>query len=283
MPKRNFRLPADKGIHIIDPETGLSQSASDIPLICERIRFYREKRGIEQKAMAKALGITGNSISNWETGRSRPDVNLLPSICNSLDITLYDLFDLEEPAAAFTHRQQELIRKYEALDEGHKFVVDNLMDSLAKIEDSGSCPELKILLYFSRSLAAGTGDPTEFEADAEPVYVYSTPQVMRADSIFRVNGDSMEPAFSDGQDVLVRRISGNAGLDFGETGAFIVGNETYIKVYEKDGLHSLNAAYPVMHFSDEQSVYLIGKVIGVLEPGVYAKPEDIERYKLTHK
>ena len=106
---------------------------------------------------------------------------------------------------------------------------------------------------------------------------------LKADSIFRVNGDSMEPYFSDGQDVLVQRLGGCSGLSFGEIGAFIVGNETYIKKYEKDGLYSFNPRYPAMHFDNEQSVYLIGRVLGVLDPSGYAKQEDIERYKLLHK
>lgn len=63
----------------------------------------------------------------------------------------------------------------------------------------------------------------------------------------------------------------------------MINNETYIKRYEKDGLHSLNPDYPVMHFDDEQSVYLIGKVLGVFDPSSYAKQSDIERYKLLHQ
>lgn len=282
MPKRNFNLPADDGIHMIDPQTGQLSSAPAMPLICERIRYYREKRGIEQKKMAQKLGITGNSISNWETGRSRPDVNLLPEICRVLEITLYDLFRMEAPAGAVSDKHRELIESYASLSKGHQRAVDELIASLARAEGYESCPDLKVLMYFNRSLAAGIGDPTEFEEDAEPVYVYSTPDIRRADSIFKVNGDSMEPVFSDGQDVLVQRINTGSGLDFGETGAFIVGNETYIKRYERDGLHSFNPDYPVMRFDGGQTVYLIGRVIGIFDPRCYANQEDIERYKLLH-
>ena len=264
MPKRNFSLPADNGIRLIDPKTGNPKTISSIPLICERIRFYRDKRRIDQRDMASRLGITGNSISNWETGRSRPDVNLLPAICEVLDITLNDLFGIESSSANISDKQKELIRKYESLSSGHQFVVDKLIDNLSGIEESEAAPDLKRLMYFSRSLAAGIGDPTEFEEDALPVYVYATPESEQADSIFRVNG-------------------GCSGLSFGEIGAFIVGNETYIKKYEKDGLYSFNPRYPAMHFDNEQSVYLIGRVLGVLDPSGYAKHEDIERYKLLHK
>lgn len=257
--------------------------SSAIPVICERIRHYREKQGIDQKTMAKKLGITGNSISNWENGRSRPDVNLLPAICKVLGISFHDLFDLDDPASAITSKQRALIDKYEMLSDGYQLAVDNLIDNLIAVENTDNCPDLKVLMYFNRSLAAGIGDPTEFDEDAEPVYVYSTPEVNRADSIFKISGDSMEPVFSDGQDVLVQRSAGQYTLDPGEIGAFMINNETYIKCYEKDGLHSLNPDYPVMHFDDEQSVYLIGRVLGVFDPSGYAKQSDIEKYKLMHR
>ena len=51
----------------------------------------------------------------------------------------------------------------------------------------------------------------------------------------------------------------------------MIDNETYIKEYRPDGLHSLNPAYPVMCFSEFEHVYLIGQVIGVLND------EDIAR------
>lgn len=278
MSKRSFDLTANNGIQMIDPKTGDIRQADSLPLICERIKFYREKKRLEQKEMAKLLGITGNSISNWETGRSRPDINLLPAICSILNITLNDLFDIHQQETALTAKQRELVNKYEALSKGHQFAVDRMIETLSMIESAENIPELKILLYFSKSLAAGIGDPTEFEEEAEPVYVYSTPEVSIADSIFKVNGDSMEPEFSDGQDVLVQRIKDGSGLEPGETGAFIAGNETYIKRYEKDGLHSLNSDYPVMHFTGDESVYLIGRVLGVFDPKGYAKQEDIEKY-----
>ena len=61
-----------------------------------------------------------------------------------------------------------------------------------------------------------------------------------------------------------------------------MGNETYIKEYREDGLHSLNAQYDVMHFSDEESVYLIGRVTGVLDPENIATEADVKRYLEIH-
>jgi len=40
--------------------------------------------------------------------------------------------------------------------------------------------------------------------------------------------------------------------------------------------------YPVMHFEDTDSVYLIGKVISILAPGTYANEKEIEKYIDIH-
>ena len=82
--------------------------------------------------------------------------------------------------------------------------------------------------------------------------------------------------------VLVKRISDSGELTPGDIGAFMIDNETYIKEYRPDGLHSLNPAYPVMRFSEFEHVYLIGQVIGVLNDEDIACEEDVERCRELH-
>ena len=281
MAKRNFSFTDSDKDKIIDIKTGKNVNQTNIPVICEKIKYYRELMRMEQKELARRIGITGNAISNWETGRTRPDVNLLPAICDALHITLYELFGLDEPFD-ITAGEQIMLDKYRALSQGHRFSVKKMIDSLTDVELSEKKPELSPILKINRPLAAGIGDPTEFEDDAETVYVYNSPTVSRADFIFQVNGDSMEPDYCSGDEVLVKKLSDTCEMVYGDIGAFIVGNEMYIKKYEQDGLHSLNPKYPVMQFEDTESVYLIGKVIGILAPGSYAKEKEIEKYKLMH-
>ena len=92
----------------------------------------------------------------------------------------------------------------------------------------------------------------------------------------------MEPSYHDGDMVLISRIPDAPGLQLGEVGAFIVGNETYIKVYREDGLESLNPRYKPMHFHETESVYLIGRVMGILDPQQIAAAEDVEKYQMLH-
>lgn len=263
-------------------KTGKPVAVPKLPVICERIHYYRTNLGMEQKALAKQVGITRNSVCNWENGRSRPDVNLLPGICEALNITLYDLFNLKDNTIKFTARQQMLADHFTRLSDGHKVAVEQMIDTLIKVEVAEECPDIRTLTYYDRQLAAGIGDPDEFEDEGIPIYLYASPEVDRADCVFTVNGNSMEPDYRNGDMVLVRRIPGGPELVYGEIGAFIIGNETYIKEFQEDGLHSHNEKYRTMHFTDEDSVYLIGRVVGVLDRKNIAKESDVKKYQFVH-
>ena len=278
MPRRKIELQAPNDRSVIDLSTGKPAERNAPPLICERIRFFREKKNLEQKAFAARLGVTANAVSNWECGRSRPDVNLLPAVCEALDITFYDLYNMKLPDNPFSAREKALVDGYRRLSLGNRYAIDKAVETLGFIQDAESRPEIRRLLYFSRSLAAGAADPTEFEQDAEPVYLDASPEVDRADYVFNVNGDSMEPDYHTGDLALVERLSGGASLRYGEIGAFIVGNETYIKQYEADGLHSLNHKYEVLRFGEDQAVYLIGRVVGIVSQKDIPAAADVEAY-----
>ena len=279
MPRKKIEPQPQKDAKVISIITGKPGCQATLPVICRQIKQYRLASGMEQKELAKRIGVTANAVSNWENGRSRPDVTLIPMICDSLQITLYDLFSIKDPTVLLSAREQLLIDDYNQLTQGHKHVVDQLIETLHSVEMAETCPDLVLLTKFDHALAAGIGDPSEFEDEGAPVYVYKTPETSRADCIFTVNGDSMEPVFHDGQDVLVRRNVNGQDLQYGEIGAFMIDNETYIKEYQEDGLHSANTRYGVMRFTNEDTVYFIGKVIGPLSSDSYAKQSDIEKYK----
>ena len=282
MPRRSIDRSAKGTGKVIDMKTGEIVAKPAIPIVCERIRYYRERAGMEQKALAGKIGITPNAVSNWENGRGRPDLNLVPDICEALQITMYELFGAEEPAGQYTASEQILIGQYRELTPGNRVVAERMMDALLQVQSAERVPRICKLTYYEKALSAGFGDPTEFEGEGRPLYLYASREVDRADCVFSVGGDSMEPRYHDGDMVLVSRIPDAPDLQPGETGAFISGNETYIKIYEKDGLHSLNPAYETMHFDGGNRVYLIGRVTGILDPSLLASEADISKYLLLH-
>ncbi len=282
MPRRSIERPAKGTGNVIDMKTGKAVERPALPVLCERIRFYRERAGMEQKTLAKLIGVTGNAVSNWENGRGRPDINLLPDICRALNVTMYDLFDMEDPSIRYSAGDQIFLDQYKQLSPGHRMAVDQMVDTLLKVQIAESVPLIRRLTFYQKSLAAGLGDPTEIDDEGQPIFLYASREVDRADCVFTVNGDSMEPEYHNGDMVLVSRIPDAPDLQPGEVGAFIVGNETYIKVYREEGLESLNPKYPIMHFHDAESVYLIGRVTGILDPKQVATAQDIDKYQMLH-
>lgn len=281
MPKRVFDRSTSYESRVIDMHTGKPVPAETKPMICDRIRHYREKLGMEQKALATMVGVTANAVSNWERGRARPDVNLLPDICEALQITLYQLYGLDDPSVKYT-AVEDIIENYRQLTPGHQYALRAMAQNLLQVQQAEGCREIHKLTRFEHQLAAGIGDPNEFEDSGTPIYVYDDSLTCRADCVFTVNGDSMEPDYPDGCMVLVKRISDSGELMPGDIGVFMIDNETYIKEYREDGLHSLNPAYPVMRFSDFEHVYLIGRIIGVFSPESIATEADVKKYLQLH-
>ncbi len=58
--------------------------------------FIREKRiekGLKQRELADILYVTESAISKWETGKSYPDITMIPSICKALDVSEKELIE----------------------------------------------------------------------------------------------------------------------------------------------------------------------------------------------
>lgn len=132
MARRSFN-PDRMEKNIIDIKTR-KPAKSNIPVVCRQIRSFREKKQLSQKEFALELGITGNSISNWESGRARPDIYLIPDICRILDISPYLLFGLEEPDENLTDIEKKHIQIYRNLSPGHKKFAERMLEMLSEVE-----------------------------------------------------------------------------------------------------------------------------------------------------
>lgn len=56
------------------------------------IKFFREKAGMTQRELAKALGIWPSAISMWETGDRLPRSDKLPELAKILGCSIDDLY-----------------------------------------------------------------------------------------------------------------------------------------------------------------------------------------------
>jgi transcriptional regulator with XRE-family HTH domain len=71
---------------------------STIPPVGQRIREVRLDRGITLRGLARAVGVSPSLVSQIETGKSQPSVSTLYAITKALDISVEDVFDIEDGA-----------------------------------------------------------------------------------------------------------------------------------------------------------------------------------------
>lgn len=60
--------------------------------IGKNIRYLRESKGLTQDQLAEKLFVTRQTVSNYETGRTRPDVDMIVSIANVLETDANTVF-----------------------------------------------------------------------------------------------------------------------------------------------------------------------------------------------
>ena len=285
--RKKLNISVSQGGSEIDgKKSNISDPAhrKDAHAVGGRIKYYRERLKLDQKVIAQKIGVTSNAISNWENGRTRPDFSVVPKLCEALGITIYELYGIDDRRDTYTDKEKSMVERYRRLSHPHQLAMDSLLSSLEAAETVGSFPEIIKLTLCDKGLSAGFDGGAEFEDDGEPIYLYPETNTMirQADLVFPVNGDSMEPEYHDGDLVLVEKYPGCPELQYGEVGAFMVGNSTYIKIYEEDGLESFNENYDTMTFTEYDNVTLIGRVLGILEPASVASKRDAERYELMH-
>ena len=233
------------------------------------IRNYRLKANLEQGQVGRACGLSGNAISNWERGVSRPDITLVPILCKTLNMPVEAFFEMPSHST-LSGNEQAIIEGYRSMTPPNKRLMMKTVDAImtsqreTRREDyrKSFCP----LIGHDHGLAAGFGAPMDDDPDSYPVFVRISRDAYQADDVFPVNGESMEPDYPDGSNVFVERVDVD-DLRYGDVVACIVSGVSYVKVYQRDGLHSINPAYGVIHVTDDDNARIFGRVVGIVPEG----------------
>lgn len=69
------------------------------------IKKYRLRSGITQERLAEYLGLSVSAISQWECGKTMPDITLLPVIAGIFDVTTDELLGVD-----LSKKQEEISR-----------------------------------------------------------------------------------------------------------------------------------------------------------------------------
>ena len=77
--------------------------------IGEKIREYRQKRGLTQDALAAELHVSSQAVSKWENGQTMPDISLLMPLSRVLGIGVNELLGGDR-REEFEQRWQQMVR-----------------------------------------------------------------------------------------------------------------------------------------------------------------------------
>ena len=233
----------------------------------EVIRRYRQKAGLEAKALSLRLGFSACAVTNWERGVSRPDLDTIPRLCEALRMPVHELLGM--PAEnCLRGPERAHLDAYRSLSPDRRLIVDQLTESLCGQQQAARREHLRAAyrpcILYTEAAAAGVGTPMDGASDYDTVYVRRGPAAEKADFLIRVNGESMEPVYPDGCTVYVEETE---ALRPNETGVFVLNGESYIKQYGPNGLHSFNPEYPDIRVDEDSDCRIIGRVLGIVGEG----------------
>ena len=191
-----------------------------------------------------------------------------------------------QPAKGLSGGEQRMLQLYRALSNGGRRRAESLLQDLLRNEQAGpaeaesaECHEGRASGGKDRSFRLFAEYPStspvpnaEFcDTRPKPVILHTNARNRQANAVVRVSGDSMEPAYHDG-DLLYFRYANSA-----RTGTDVVCSTihgTIVKRMGEDGLFSVNPLRPYEMKTAADNVRLLGIVTGIAEPGDWPAPEE---------
>ena len=227
--------------------------------LTENLNELMRIKGIKAVDLAEKVGVSKSAVSHWLAGDNSPNIEILAKICQIYDVKLSELLNEK---IEVTYADKILLKKYHSLDIYSKEVVDSVLE--IEFKRCNEPKEEEKIIHLPKSVlkaSAGSGNWLD-EQQLESVSVLDTPKAKKANLVIEVDGDSMEPLYSNGDNVLVNTKSDVA---VGDIGIFIVDGSGYIKKLGTDRLISVNPEYDDIFPTEYSDFRCVGKVLGKAE------------------
>ena len=72
------------------------------------LRSLRKEKEITQEELAEKLGVSGRTISRWETGNNMPDISLLVEIAEFFDVSIPEIIKGERKSESMREEAKEI-------------------------------------------------------------------------------------------------------------------------------------------------------------------------------
>ena len=228
-----------------------------------RIRNLRESRNMTPEKLAEKLGVSRVAVNRYETGARKANQDVLFELANIFHVSINDFF----PKTTSIGNAQDLVDIYEQLlPDRQKAVYNYTTNQLDKQKNaySSMLGEDRHIVYLYGAVSAGTGEYIP-QDESKPEKIIVEGKVPDHDFAVRVNGDSMEPLFTDQQIIYVNKADKSEVRNHQFVIAELNG-EFFIKKLQIDGdgsikLISLNKKYSDIQIHDYDDFVIRGIVI----------------------
>lgn len=243
--------------------------------LVSQLKQGRLDKGLKQSDVSKKTGIKNTTLSNYENGITEPDMDTFLSLCELYELDFVSLMEeaygIKIPGKNFHIKPSEieLLEKYNNLDDHGKEIVNfSLNKETERIEKYGKLGEfshhvtsfpMRLISYYFKNASAGTGQLVIDNLPDKDIEIPDKPEYRNVSYAIGVNGSSMEPAFQDGDILLVEATQ---EIEVGDIGIFQINDECFVKKLGEKELISLNKDYKNIPL--DETAATLGKVIGKL-------------------
>ena len=248
-------------------------------VIAENITYYRKQRGITQKELAKEVGITPSTMTDYMKLRSAPSFGVIQKLADYFGLKKSDIdprFKSNRPSTSiplpnFDPRKTILLSNYDKLNDTRKNKLLATSETLLA-EEQGKVIDIsekraeydarkRISLSVPGKVSAGTGYWQEDDYDTMvDFYADEIPDEKDYDTVAIVVGHSMEPKIKNGDFLFIKL---KDQVDLNKIGIFQIDGENYVKKLKSDHLESLNKDYDNIPITADTDFRTIGEVVDI--------------------
>ncbi len=231
----------------------------------EIINRLKREKGLTNASLSKLSGVTQSTLDKITAGiNTNPKLSTLQAICRALGCRLSDLEETPRSGGEISGAELEHLKKYRVLDVFGKRAVDAVLDAehdrMTHIVEREQKGWITYINCYDLAVSAGTGEPLGDTYYTNKLEIPTERVPDNAHYCVRVNGNSMEPAYRDGDIVFVERLDGS--VREGEIGVFALNGEGYIKRLGRAQLISLNPDYEPIPIREFDDLRCQGRVLG---------------------
>ena len=226
----------------------------------KNIQEAREMKGWTQTRLAEALHVGKSFVCNWESGFSRPDIGMVPSLCRTLNMSIYEFYGWPAAHRDMERSEIQFLRDYMELEHEDQQMIMQVMQRMLCLEaadtyDACRHQFMKVPQYDSEDF---------FKARHGNHYrwVRGKGQQSTRPFLVTVSGSTLAPVYEDDDDLLG---SQTTEITEGKHGLVLLDEELVILKREGDLLTGLGGTIRVP-YKDRKRLKVLGEILGKLIP-----------------